>query len=124
MSLVAVLQHISPDRIRKSSALRFAAGLPIFTAMTTSPTNTPQTGHYPASETPVIRPVQLGRVNWDGLWPLYLRAVHRFAAVGMQTVAAPVITSMLLLMVFAVAVGDRANLAGAVTFIHFLWPRL
>ena len=93
-------------------------------AMTSSSSNTPQPGHYPAPETPVIRPVQIGRVNWVGLWTLYLREVHRFAKVGTQTVAAPVITSMLFMMVFAVAVGDRANLAGDVSFITFLVPAL
>ena len=40
----------------------------------------------------------------------------------MQTVVAPVITSMLFLMVFAVAVGDRAQLAGDVGFISFVPP--
>ena len=37
---------------------------------------------------------------------------------------APVITSMLFLMVFAVAVGDRAQLAGDISFISFLVPGL
>jgi ABC-2 type transport system permease protein len=71
-----------------------------------------------------VRPVQIERVNWIGLWTLYLREVHRFAKVAMQTVAAPVITSMLFLMVFAVAIGDRAKLAGDVDFITFLVPGL
>ena len=70
------------------------------------------------------RPVQIGRVNWVGLWTLYLREVQRFAKVGMQTVIAPVITSMLFLMVFAVAVGERAQLAGDTDFIAFLVPGL
>jgi ABC-2 type transport system permease protein len=70
------------------------------------------------------RPVQIGRINWIGLWTLYLREVQRFAKVAMQTVAAPVITSMLFLMVFAVAVGERAQLAGDVDFIAFLVPGL
>ncbi len=77
----------------------------------------------PATSGPV-RPVQIERVNWIGLWTLYLREVHRFAKVAMQTVAAPVITSMLFLMVFAVAIGDRAKLAGDVDFITFLVPGL
>lgn len=70
------------------------------------------------------RPVQIGRINWIGLWTLYLREVQRFAKVAMQTVASPVITSMLFLMVFAVAVGERAQLAGDVDFIAFLVPGL
>ena len=71
-----------------------------------------------------VRPIQIGRVNWIGLWTLYLREVQRFAKVAMQTVAAPVITSALFLMVFAVAVGARAQLAGEVDFIAFLVPGL
>jgi hypothetical protein len=70
----------------------------------------------------MVRPVQIGAINWIGLWTLYKREVQRFAKVGMQTVIAPVITSMLFLMVFAVAVGDRAQLAGDVSFIAFLVP--
>ena len=77
-----------------------------------------------ASARAPVRPVQIGRVNWIGLWTLYCREVKRFAKVGMQTVIAPVITSMLFLMVFTVAVGDRAQLAGDVSFIAFLVPGL
>ena len=73
---------------------------------------------------PLVRPVQIGVINWIGVWTLYRREVQRFAKVGMQTVIAPVITSILFLMVFAVAVGDRAQLAGEVSFIAFLVPGL
>ena len=44
--------------------------------------------------------------------------------VAMQTLAAPVITSILFLMVFSVAVGDRASLSGGVDFVTFLIPGL
>ncbi|MDA9930763.1 ABC transporter permease [Alphaproteobacteria bacterium] len=75
-----------------------------------------------------VRPVQIGRVNWVGLWTLYVREVHRFAKIGMQTVGAPVITSLLFLMVFAVAIGERTqlsgSLAGDVNFVKFLVPGL
>ena len=80
--------------------------------------------HYGHQVTLSPRPVQIGRVNWIGLWTLYMREVQRFAKVGMQTVIAPVITSMLFLMVFAVAVGERAQLAGDTDFIAFLVPGL
>ena len=81
-------------------------------------------GHCDHRVTLSPRPVQIGRVNWIGLWTLYMREVQRFAKVGMQTVIAPVITSMLFLMVFAVAVGERAQLAGDTDFIAFLVPGL
>ena len=87
------------------------------------PTDTPVRQGDAGAPAPV-RPVQIGRVNWVGLQTLYLREVQRFAKVGMQTVVAPVITSMLFLMVFAVAVGDRAQLAGDISFISFLVPGL
>ena len=89
-----------------------------------APAANPETSHLTRPQPSVVRPVQIGGVNWIGLWTLYKREVHRFAKVGMQTVAAPVITSLLFLMVFAVAVGDRAQLAGDVDFITFLVPGL
>jgi len=72
----------------------------------------------------MIRPIQIGRVNWVGLHTLYLREVYRFLKVGTQTVAAPVITSILFLMVFSVAVGNRGNLTNGVDFVTFLVPGL
>ena len=73
---------------------------------------------------PVIRPIQIGQINWIGLQTLYLREVQRFMKVAMQTLAAPVVTSILFLMVFSVAIGDRAGLSGGVDFVTFLIPGL
>ena len=73
---------------------------------------------------PVIRPIQIDRINWIGLQTLYLREVQRFMKVAMQTLAAPVITSILFLMVFSVAIGDRAGLSDGVDFVTFLIPGL
>jgi ABC-2 type transport system permease protein len=48
-------------------------------------------------------------MNWAGLQTLYVREVRRFFKVGMQTLAAPVVTALLYMLVFVVAVGgDRA----------------
>ena len=44
-------------------------------------------------------------INWPGLQTLYLREVRRFLKVGMQTLAAPVVTALLYMLVFVVAVG-------------------
>lgn len=102
---------------------------PYFLRMTDQTSPVAEGDATPASSThiahnPTPRPVQIGTVNWIGLWTLYVREVQRFAKVGMQTVIAPVMTSMLFLMVFAVAVGDRARLAGDVDFVSFLVPGL
>ena len=42
-------------------------------------------------------------VNWEGFKTLYLREVRRFWKVGLQTLAAPVVTALLYMMVFVVA---------------------
>jgi ABC-2 type transport system permease protein len=63
-------------------------------------------------------------VNWDGLRALYLREVRRFWKVGLQTLAAPIITALLYMLVFVVAVGGvRPSIAG-VPFATFIAPGL
>lgn len=52
-------------------------------------------------ETLGVRP--FGRMNWIGLWTLYRKEVQRFWKVAFQTVAAPIITTLLYLTVFLVA---------------------
>jgi len=42
-------------------------------------------------------------VNWGGLKTLYLREVRRFLKVGGQTLAAPVVTALLYMLIFVVA---------------------
>ena len=44
--------------------------------------------------------------NWLGLWTLYWREVRRFIKVYNQTIVAPVVTSLLFLAVFALALGQ------------------
>ncbi|MDC0062563.1 ABC transporter permease [Candidatus Puniceispirillum sp.] len=72
----------------------------------------------------VLRPVHIATVNWVGLGTLYKREVQRFMKIAMQSLAAPAITSVLFLMVFSVAIGERASFAGDVDFVTFLVPGL
>jgi len=62
-------------------------------------------------------------VNWDGLRALYVREVRRFWKVGLQTLAAPIITALLYMMVFVVAVGGNRHVEG-VPFGAFIAPGL
>ncbi|HZZ31919.1 MAG TPA: ABC transporter permease [Phenylobacterium sp.] len=62
-------------------------------------------------------------VNWVGLQTLYVREVRRFIKVGMQTLAAPVVTALLYMLVFVVAVGGGRNING-VAFGTFVAPGL
>ena len=91
----------------------------------TSEQSAVQTPNVSSSENAVvIRPVHIATVNWVGLGTLYKREVQRFMKIAMQSLAAPVITSVLFLMVFSVAIGERASFAGDVDFVTFLVPGL
>ena len=62
-------------------------------------------------------------VNWEGLKTLYVREVRRFFKVGMQTLAAPVVTALLYMLVFVVAVGGGRAVNG-VAYGTFVAPGL
>ncbi|KJS34308.1 MAG: multidrug ABC transporter permease, partial [Rhodospirillaceae bacterium BRH_c57] len=66
----------------------------------------------------------MGAVNWRGLWELYLKEVRRFTKVWLQTIAAPLVTSLLFLAIFALALGRTVEEVGGVPFIEFLAPGL
>lgn len=67
---------------------------------------------------------RFGRVNWLGLWTLYQKEVRRFMKVVAQTVVAPVISTLLFLIVFTQAFGDARPAVAGVPFIEFLAPGL
>ncbi len=62
-------------------------------------------------------------VNWEGLKTLYVREVRRFFKVGLQTLAAPVVTALLYMLVFVVAVGGGRGVNG-VAYGAFVAPGL
>ncbi|MBB3872503.1 ABC transporter permease [Brevundimonas mediterranea] len=79
--------------------------------ISTRPAGLPQPRRYPG-------------VNWIGVQTLYLREVRRFWKVGAQTVAAPVVTTLLYMLVFVVALqGARPPLHGT-PFALFVAPGL
>lgn len=81
----------------------------------------------PATSAPrsdIAPPRTMGAVNWRGLWELYLKEVRRFIKVWLQTVAAPLVTSLLFLAIFALALGPSVQTVGAMPFIEFLAPGL
>lgn len=65
---------------------------------------------------------RFGRVNWLGLSTLAHREIRRFMSVWTQTIAGPLVSSALLLAVFALAVGPRRGDVGGVPFVQFLAP--
>jgi ABC-2 type transport system permease protein len=62
--------------------------------------------------------------NWEGLKTLYVREVRRFWKVGTQTLAAPVVTALLYMLVFAVAVKGASPPMRGVGFATFVAPGL
>jgi len=67
---------------------------------------------------------QFGAVNWLGFWTLYRREVHRFLKVWMQTIVAPVVTTLLFLAIFLLALSGQRSAAGGVPFPQFVAPGL
>ena len=73
---------------------------------------------------PAPRLRRFGAVNWIGFWTLYLREVRRFLKVSMQTVAAPVVTTLLFLAIFMLALGGNRRQIGGIGYAEFLAPGL
>ena len=77
----------------------------------------------PASAVAPPQPRVYSGVNWTGVKTLYLKEVRRFWKVGTQTVAAPVVTTLLYMMIFVVAMGSSRTVNGA-SFGLFVAPGL
>ncbi len=63
-------------------------------------------------------------INWIGLRTLYGREVRRFIKVYTQTILAPVVTTLLFLAVFTLALGRGRGAVAGVPFTEFLAPGL
>ena len=66
---------------------------------------------------------EIGKVNWTGLITLYIKEVKRFTNVFLQTITAPMITTLLFVIVFSIAIDRNAGFH-QFTFITFLVPGL
>ncbi|WP_343031144.1 ABC transporter permease [Roseospira navarrensis] len=70
-------------------------------------------------------PRHIGAVNWRGTWELYLKEVRRFLKVYMQTIMAPIVTTLIFLAIFVLALGrDVAQHVPGISFMEFLAPGL
>ena len=66
----------------------------------------------------------IGAVNWMGLWTVVVKEVRRFIKVSTQTVVAPVVTTLLFLAIFTLALGRSVTVVAGVPFPQFLAPGL
>jgi len=86
-------------------------------------TRPPLDSAVPHSAVPDLGPRKYGAVNWLGMWTLCLRETRRFWKVGMQTLFAPVVSSLLMLFVFKLAFGQGSGgMVGGVAFETFSRP--
>ena len=69
-------------------------------------------------------PRRLGSINWLGLWTLYLKEVRRFSKVATQTIVSPLVTTLLYLVIFSLALGRSLPQLGGVSYAQFLMPGL
>jgi ABC-2 type transport system permease protein len=89
--------------------------------MTTEPAARAETGRARALDSTFGTPFDL---NLIGLQTLYLKEVRRFLKVPGQTLAAPVVTTLIFLLIFSLALGRSGRMVGALPFLEFLAPGL
>ena len=65
---------------------------------------------------------RFGRVNWLGLHTLARREIMRFMNVWQQTIFAPLMTSALFVVVFALALGQNRGEVMGLPYLAFLGP--
>ncbi|WP_422610578.1 ABC transporter permease [Pararhodospirillum photometricum] len=88
-------------------------------------TPTPDPGLVGVAEAigPSLPPRRLGVINARGLWELYLKEVRRFLKVYLQTLVAPLVTTLIFLAIFALSMGTDLP-RHSVGFMEFLAPGL
>lgn len=72
----------------------------------------------------ILAPRRLGTINWLGFWTLYLKEVRRFLKVFTQTLVSPLVTTLLFLAIFTLALGRSVQQIGGVSYAGFLFPGL
>src|SRR6185295_15733668 len=77
-------------------------------------------------QTPVqtLAPRHYRTINWVGLSTLYIKEVRRFMSVATQTILAPMVTTLLFLAVFVLALGHAVDKVAGEPYMAFLAPGL
>lgn len=69
------------------------------------------------------RPSGIGMVNWRGFWALYYGyGVRRFLRFGLETLAGPLVSSLLFLLVFVVGQSDLTEMLPGIGLTEFVAP--
>ena len=59
-------------------------------------------------------------VNWYGMYSLTKREIKRFMRVYNQTIFAPVVSAMIFLSIFVLAIGSNKHEIAGIKFINFM----
>jgi ABC-2 type transport system permease protein len=103
-----------PDQVQQSSAVSEASA-----RLGPAARQPGEARVFPVQGEPVIH-----QVNWIGLKTLYMKEVRRFFKVQLQTIWAPATTTLLFLIIFAVAMGQGGREVLGVNFATFVAPGL
>ncbi|MDG1857937.1 MAG: ABC transporter permease, partial [Emcibacteraceae bacterium] len=71
-----------------------------------------------------FRQKRMGVFNWSGFRTLYEKEVRRYCKVFGQTVGAPVVTTLMFMMIFTLALGGTDRYIGDIPYSVFLAPGL
>ena len=64
------------------------------------------------------------RMNWTGCWALFVKEVRRFYSVAVQTIFAPVVSTLLYLLIFGHVLDTQLQTFEGVAYSEFLIPGL
>ncbi len=73
---------------------------------------------------PAFGSARIRGINWLGVWTLYVKEVLRFTNLYLQTILAPVVTTLLYFAIFALAIGTSRPAVHGIPFTQFLAPGL
>ncbi|MBN2647408.1 MAG: ABC transporter permease [Thiotrichales bacterium] len=63
-------------------------------------------------------------LNWGGVWALFVKEVRRFYSVAVQTIFAPVVATLLYLLVFGQVIDSQLDVFSGLAYSQFLIPGL
>ena len=67
-------------------------------------------------------PRSFGRLNGRGLWTLVNRDLRRYWKYGVESIGGPIVSSLLFLAVFVLALGGQGEARGGLSFVQFVAP--
>jgi len=71
---------------------------------------------------PALAPRSYGRWNGRGVWSLVRRDLKRYWRYGVESIGGPIVSSLLFLAVFVLALGGQGEAGSGLTFVQFVTP--